>query len=426
MQRKKTSFAAIGLLVLIGTVVLIAVLSSGNADKSTSPSSSEPTRPAADSSASPTKSTTNADVDRHLRDLVQGLIQPEKEWTAHEDELNSVIHDVAFGQQKPVLEAFLADANRLHQEHRAALLQAVEQNNTDSADLQWALLVNPYSTLDTLVTAIKGLPRLSRETTLNGINSFLKPPTAMDRCRPVLAAYCKADDTIHTRFGIDLHKVAALTGRVRDLPEAVATYIRDDDLLSAYVVTLHTSMLVEDISFSLIPFETQIYDKSHPSQTQPSQSAPDVPTVAEGVTLNAYQLVQNPFEYKHRLVGLDPNPWPQFLNGKVYNFFSPMLDEGRRRMRGVGYVGMRFNRVLSEGLALYDCMGSNLDSRPGSGMEQVGQLIVTGGQSNQLSMDQVWEVEPLGTQEGTNSFGATVSVALVRFWQYRRSAVTAP
>jgi hypothetical protein len=54
--------------------------------------------------------------------------------------------------------------------------------------------------------------------------------------------------------------------RLGDLPKIVADYIGQDDLLSAYVVTGHDDMLVVDLQASLIPFETQIYNKTHPKR----------------------------------------------------------------------------------------------------------------------------------------------------------------
>ena len=85
--------------------------------------------------------------------------------------------------------------------------------------------------------------------------------------------------------------------------------------------------------------------------------------------------------------------------------------------RLLGLLGLRFNRMVSEDTALYDVMA--LDSTNHMDSEMIGQIavIVSQGQE-ELDLGRYWEVEPLGIAEGTNTFGATLTVPRVRFWRY--------
>lgn len=180
--------------------------------------------------------------------------------------LKSIIDDPAFKQQQSVLEAFYADIKALGEEHHALLLQAMAQKDADLIDLQWNLIVNADTGINIVLEFIKLLPRLSRQDAMDAINSFLKSPTKMDRASPVMTAYTNAGEEVHTRYRVDIHRIAELSDRMRDLPQVVGNHIKEDDYCSAYVVVQHADTLVGDIQFSLMPFEIEVYDKSHPGR----------------------------------------------------------------------------------------------------------------------------------------------------------------
>jgi len=74
--------------------------------------------------------------------------------------------------------------------------------------------------------------------------------------------------------------------------------------------------------------------------------------------------------------------------------------------------------MLSEDEALYAINGLDADANYKSSM--LGELIVTAAPGPSLRTDEgsEWLVEPLGVAQGTNAFGAAVSVPLIRFVKY--------
>jgi len=130
--------------------------------------------------------------------------------------------------------------------------------------------------------------------------------------------------------------------------------------------------------------------------------------------MRAYDLIKNPYRYKKRLVMLDVTSRPVLYDGAVIQY-APGDDS--RMGKSLGLLGLRFNRMVSEDTALYDVMA--LDSTNHMDSEMIGQIavIVSQGQE-ELDLGRYWEVEPLGIAEGTNTFGATLTVPRVRFWRY--------
>jgi hypothetical protein len=72
--------------------------------------------------------------------------------------------------------------------------------------------------------------------------------------------------------------------------------------------------------------------------------------------------------------------------------------------------------MIDENTALYDVMGMSAASGV---FDLIGQIsIVVPKNRHDLELAYAWEVEPLGTVEGTNYFGAKLEVPAVRFWRY--------
>jgi hypothetical protein len=206
------------------------------------------------------------DTDDLLKEQRKGLTDQDKWWAGYRERLATILEDVAFQKQKPLLEAFYGDANNLREKHHALMLEALSQRNGREAQAQWFDVTDPYTSLGMLLGGIDQLPNLSREDVMRGLNGFFKTPTKMDRCRPIVTAYISANEEIHARFKVDLQKIADVSDRWNDLPQEIAKYVKEDDYLSAEIIFCHVDMLVQDLRSSLVPFEIEVYDKSHPGK----------------------------------------------------------------------------------------------------------------------------------------------------------------
>jgi len=144
---------------------------------------------------------------------------------------------------------------------------------------------------------------------------------------------------------------------------------------------------------------------------------------AEDVTIHPFELLKNPFLQKNHLVRLDVHSYPILLDGNLlqYNEYSGVPNIVSREL-----VGVRFEKMLDEKTALYEVLGYNrvgLMSNGGTeeGMARLGELaVLVASGTGQLNSEELWSVEPLGTLEGTNAFGAAISIPFVRFDGYWR------
>lgn len=91
-----------------------------------------------------------------------------------------------------------------------------------------------------------------------------------------------------------------------------------------------------------------------------------------------------------------------------------------------GQIGMRFNRMLGDGVCLYDVMQMVSPELFMSYPEGVvlGQIAVQAPSA--LDPFQYWEVEAKGTLEGTTEAGLVIRIPLVRFLRYRAVPVPIP
>jgi hypothetical protein len=153
----------------------------------------------------------------------------------------------------------------------------------------------------------------------------------------------------------------------------------------------------------------------------PTPAALPSPLQVEDITIYPYDLVKNPFLNKGHIVQLDARSYPTLLNG---NFLEYRFYTGAPSIVGNEFVGVRFEKMLDTETALFEVLGyqqggflSNATAY--GGMERIGQLVVlVSSGSPQLDPQVFWNVEPLGTFDGSNAFGATVSVPVVRFYGY--------
>lgn len=143
-----------------------------------------------------------------------------------------------------------------------------------------------------------------------------------------------------------------------------------------------------------------------------------------GFIVHPYELVKNPFQDQHRIVSLELNARPILIDGQAV-FYTAPIDP--RMGEQYGWMGLRFNKMLSEGVAIYDVLGQNAR---GSDPDLLGQIaVIMAPRSQPPSLQQDWDVEPKGTIQGTNGFGASISIPVVKFWGYsnpRTISVPAP
>jgi hypothetical protein len=131
-------------------------------------------------------------------------------------------------------------------------------------------------------------------------------------------------------------------------------------------------------------------------------------TAAINVTLHPYDVLKDPFKFQNNLMVFDVISRPSFYDMHFYQYVDGIVDVRRH----LSATGLQFRKMLSEGAALYDVEGVD-PSFP----VNLGQILVTGS-NDELRIDRFWQVEPLGTVQSTNYFGAAPDVPVIKFWGY--------
>jgi hypothetical protein len=151
-----------------------------------------------------------------------------------------------------------------------------------------------------------------------------------------------------------------------------------------------------------------------------SAPVPQKPPLDE-TTIYAYALLKDPYTHKKHRVDFSPMSWPIIFNGQVSQYTE---DHTGARMYA-SYTGLRFERMMSNGIALYNIMGKTADSTSPD-LEFMGQLAVQLPPSiTSLDTNKFWEVEPLGVASGTNAFGREITIPIIKFWDYTEVRVAA-
>lgn len=135
--------------------------------------------------------------------------------------------------------------------------------------------------------------------------------------------------------------------------------------------------------------------------------------------LRPYDLLKNPFMDKGKLVRFNPLDVPIVADGMPVRY-DPIAPQAARR----GYIkGLRFDRMLSANVALFDIMG--IEPMESTSLQMEGQLVVLLGSDVSAPGDMnLWNVEPIGTVTGTNAFGAQIEVPAIRFISYANNNPT--
>jgi hypothetical protein len=135
---------------------------------------------------------------------------------------------------------------------------------------------------------------------------------------------------------------------------------------------------------------------------------------SSGLTVHPYELLKNPFNLKGHLVLLELRSRPVLYNGSVVQYSGEIEPKFGIRL---GLMALKLNRMLAEDQALFDVMGVEAGNSEG---EMLGQISVTLPPNiTDLDLGRIWAVEPQGTIEGTNGFGAAISIPSMRFWHYQ-------
>jgi hypothetical protein len=149
---------------------------------------------------------------------------------------------------------------------------------------------------------------------------------------------------------------------------------------------------------------------------QPSSVETQKPVIppSSGLTVHPYELLKNPFKLNGKLVLLELRSRPVLYNGSVVQYSGEIEPSFGIRL---GLMALKLNRMLAEDQALYDVMGVEAGNSEG---QMLGQISVTlPPKVTDLDLGRTWVVEPQGSIEGTNGFGAPISIPSVRFWHYQ-------
>jgi hypothetical protein len=163
-----------------------------------------------------------------------------------------------------------------------------------------------------------------------------------------------------------------------------------------------------------------------PTSTPPSRVVESEPTSHYAVAKNKpalspsglaigsitpWQLLKNPFLQQGQLVRLDYLRFPTIYNGNVLHYGQ--CNASSSVCLQMGALGLRFNRTIAPSQVLYDVMGE--DTETSVNIAKLGELVVEFGDSEDHPLNHDWVVVPEEPTRGTNAFGASITVATVRY-----------
>jgi hypothetical protein len=129
-------------------------------------------------------------------------------------------------------------------------------------------------------------------------------------------------------------------------------------------------------------------------------------------SVTPWQLLKNPFMQQGKLIRLDYVRFSTIYNGNIIHYGQCNAAPGICQQ--LGYFGRRFNRMIAANQGFYDVMGEEVETSVN--IAKLGELIVDFGESeDQPPLNHDWVVVPEEPTHGTNTFGANIRVATVRF-----------
>jgi hypothetical protein len=149
-----------------------------------------------------------------------------------------------------------------------------------------------------------------------------------------------------------------------------------------------------------------------------------LPPPSSGVTLHAIELLRHPDDHVGKMIGLDgwsmsTPPYYGFVYYRRWPKNAAIL--GR-------YTGLQFRRMIADDTCLFDVFEDNEqgDFLQGTDRQFAGQIAVKMSSPGRIpDVFQIWDVEPLGTAEGTTEAGLVIRIPMIRFWHYQDSGLDA-
>jgi hypothetical protein len=140
------------------------------------------------------------------------------------------------------------------------------------------------------------------------------------------------------------------------------------------------------------------------------------------IALHPSELIKDPFTYRGKRIRFDVTEYPVLFDNNLISYMT--YDGPPGILEQIIPRGLKFKKMFSPTDQLYDVMAVSQGGILSRGTEHndvisLGELLVKvpSGQA-ELDTKRPWIVEPLGTVEGTNGFGAAISVPTVRFSTY--------
>lgn len=149
-----------------------------------------------------------------------------------------------------------------------------------------------------------------------------------------------------------------------------------------------------------------------------------LPPPSSGLTLHGIELLRRPEDHVGKMIGLDG--WsmstPPYY-GYVFYRRWPKNAAILGRL-----TGLQFNRMIADDTCLFDVYEDNEqgDFLQRKDRQFAGQVAVKMSSPGRIpDVFQLWDVEPLGTVEGTTDAGFVIRIPLIRFWHYHDSGLDA-
>jgi len=148
------------------------------------------------------------------------------------------------------------------------------------------------------------------------------------------------------------------------------------------------------------------------------------PPPSSGLTLHAIELLRRPEDHVGKMIGLDG--WSMSTPPYYGQVFYRRWPKDAAILGH--YTGLRFNRMIADDRCLFDVYEFNEqgDFLQGQDRQFAGQIAVKMSSPGRIpDVFQLWDVEPLGTVEGTTEAGLVIRIPIVRFWHYHDSGLDA-
>jgi hypothetical protein len=155
-------------------------------------------------------------------------------------------------------------------------------------------------------------------------------------------------------------------------------------------------------------------DRDHGGPPPPTPSPPE-PTepAASGEELKAIDLVRDPLRWSAKSVVLDPTGIPVVFRGNTISWQDKVAPIQEQYL---GWVGVKYNRMLDAELGLYDINAINASAGSRASLE--GQMAVHAKKGEFPSNTRKWVISLERMLDAPSQNGAPISLPVFRFWRY--------